>query len=347
MKLRYACIGIGGIAGKKHLKQYAMVESIEMVAVCDVDSEKAKQAASKFGIAKVYSDYQELFRQERLDLASICTPNNLHATMVKAALEAGIHVHCEKPLALNPKEIEAIIEAKNCTEKKVLVGLNKRFTPETEYIKRCIDADFLGEIYHSQCGWRRRAGIPGRGSWFTDKQKSGGGALIDLGVHMMDLTMYLMDYPIPIAVDGSAYQKFNESHTRDRNGYNGSKEGVFDVEDMAVGHVRLDNGCTLSYEFSWASNIKKESFYYELKGTKGGVTFIDNQLEIYTELNGVCVDVIPRLNERVASIGECEHFVECIVHDLEPRATAEQAYELSKIIDGAYTSSTIGRQVKL
>ncbi len=116
------CVHWIGESQQKHLKQYAMVESIEMVAVCDVDSDKAKQAASKFGIAKVYSDYQELFRQERLDLVSICTPNNLHATMVKAALEAGIHVHCEKPLALNPKEIEAIIEAKIAQEKKFSLG---------------------------------------------------------------------------------------------------------------------------------------------------------------------------------------------------------------------------------
>lgn len=347
MNLRYACIGIGGIAGKKHLTQYSNNQSIEMVAVCDIDVKKAAEAAAKFDVAKVYTDFKKLLQKEALDIISICTPNYLHAPMVIEALEAGIHVHCEKPLALNPEEIKAIIETKNKSGKKVMVGLNKRFTAETNYVKSCIDSDFLGKIYHSQCGWRRRAGIPGRGSWFTDRNKAGGGALIDLGVHMMDLTMYLMNFPVPTYVDGSTYQKFSESQTRDRNGYKGSGDGVYNVEDLAVGLVRLENDCTLGYEFSWASNIEKETFYYELKGTKGGVKFTDGHLEIYTELNGVMVDVIPRLNERIVLQGECAHFVECIAQNKEPIATAEQAYELSRIITGAYKSADIGCQVKV
>lgn len=346
-QIRYGCIGTGGIAAKKHLNQYSQIDTIDIVAVCDVSIEKAERLARKYNIPRVYTDYKEMLKKEQLDLVSVCTPNYLHKPIIIEVLKNGGHVHCEKPMAITVEESEAIIKAKNKYGKKIMVGLNKRFTPESLLVKKYVEGDFFGEIYHAQCGWRRRAGIPGRGSWFTNKKLSGGGPMIDLGVHILDLTMYLMGYPQSRAVDATTYSKFSNSTTRDRYGYIASQEGIFDVEDMAVGFVRLENGATINFEFSWASNIEEESFYYELKGTKGGVSYINGEVKMFSEVMGTCVDVIPRINMRAKQENECEHFVDCIIEDKEPIATAEQALSLIKIIEASYKSAKQNKQVTI
>lgn len=295
----------------------------------------------------MYTDYEEMLDKEGLDLVSVCTPNFLHAPVTMTAMEKGAHVHCEKPLALNAAEVQAIVDAKRRYGRKVMVALNNRFTVESTFVRKYAEAGFFGEIYHARCGWRRRNGIPGKGVWFTDKSLAGGGALIDLGVHFLDLVLYFMGYPAVTSVSGATYSMFGNSSNRLRPGYRNNGEGRFDVEDMAVGMVRTAGNATVDFEFSWASNIEKETKYYELLGTKGGVAFRDGELKIFSEVLDTSINVIPELNTAQKNMNEFEHFVDCICTDKEPVASAEQAVELMKVIDGLYLSALLKKEIRL
>lgn len=346
-KLKYGCVGAGGIADYKHLSGYSKIDEVEITAICDPNHKAVKKLADKYNIPNVYSDYIEMLDKTELDFISVCTPNYLHAPVSIEALKRGIHVHCEKPITLNAQEAQDIINAKNKYNKKFMVALNNRFTNESFFTKKYIEAGFLGEIYHAKCGWRRRRGIPGKGGWFTNKKLSGGGPLIDLGVHFLDLAMYFMGYPEPLSVTGATYSKFVDDNVRNSVNYSMPTGGVYDVEDMAVGFVRLKNGATIDFEFSWASNIENEYNYYELLGDKGGISFKNGQLKIFSEVIDTCVDIVPNTNYPVDALNEFEHFIDCIKNDKEPLAPAEEAAKLMKIIDGIYKSSEEGREIRL
>lgn len=344
-KLKYACIGAGGIANKKHLNNYAKINEIELVAICDIDIEAAKKLADKYHVPYVYSDYHEMIRNHQLDIVSVCTPNNLHAGTSIDLLQAGVNVHCEKPLALNPREVSEIIRVKNKSEKKLMVALNNRFTDEVVHLKKIINSGFLGKIYQAKCGWRRNSGIPGIGKWFTNKKISGGGPLIDLGVHFLDLTLYLMGFPSAISVSGATYANFKRDYSRIRVGYKNVPGGKFDVEDTANGLVRLNNDATLTYDFSWAANIEKECQYVEILGTDGGISFLDGEIKLFTQMEGVCYTLKPDTRTMQKAQQEYQHFVDCIIENREPLATAEQAYEIMQIIEAAYFSAADGKEI--
>ncbi|WP_256758100.1 Gfo/Idh/MocA family protein [Cohnella sp. WQ 127256] len=338
-KLRYAIIGAGSNAEKKHIKGYLNLPHVEMVAVCDVNFEQAKRVADKYQVSKVYSDYKEMLRNENLDIVSICTPNFLHAEISIAALQAGVNVHCEKPLAVNGNEARQILRVQEASEKALMVGLNNRFTNESVFVKQYIDQGLLGEIYQAKAGWVRRSGIPGRGTWFTNQKLSGGGVMIDLGVHYLDLVLYFMNMPSPSFIAGSTRQTFADTTTRNRNGYKGNPNGVFDVEDSAVGLLHLENGATVSFEFSWASNIEQDKFYYELIGTKGGVSFVNGELKLFSEQSGTCVDIGPKLNPNIRTLDEFQHFTECIATGKQLLAPAWHGEYFMNIVDAFYEAA--------
>lgn len=346
-RFKYACIGAGGIANKKHLNEYSKLNDIEIAAICDLNKEGAQKLALKYNIPKVYTDYKEMFAAEKLDIISICTPNYLHAPICIDALRAGIHVHCEKPLAINADEIRNIIDEKNRSGKKLMVALNNRFTSETVLIRKLVEQGYFGKLYHAKCGWKRNSGIPGIGRWFTSKKYSGGGALIDLGVHFLDLALYFMEYPKLISVSGAVYSNFKADASRIRAGYKSAENGVFDVEDTAVGFVRLENDATIEMDFSWASNIEKEVKYVELLGTKGGASFVNGEITLYSQQEGVCFKAIPDVKTISQELGECHYLVDCIVNNREPMASAEEAYELMRAIDAFYISAALKREVPL
>lgn len=346
-KLKYACIGAGGIAEKKHLNEYSKINGVELSAICDPNVKAAERLAEKFGVKHVFADYTKMFDELELDFVSVCTPNYLHTPITIASLEKGMHVHCEKPLALNAGQAQAIVDAKDRYDRQVMVALNNRFTAESLFVKKYADAGLFGDIYHVKCGWRRRNGIPGKGVWFTDKKLSGGGALIDLGVHFLDLALFFMDYPKVTAVSSAAYSKFGNSDNRLRPGYKSHGDGKFDVEDMAAGFIRLENDATVDFEFSWASNIEKETKYYEILGTKGGAIFVNGELKLFSEILGTSVNILPDTASSLKPVNECEHFTDCIRCGKEPYATAEQAVKLMKVIDGIYLSNEQKREINL
>ena len=207
-KLKVAIIGVGGIARNAHLPGYAKMDNVELVAACDIIKDRAEAAAKEYGIPAVYTNYKEVLEIEGLDAVDICTPNYLHSVIACAALEKGINVFCEKPDAVSVEEAEKMKAAAEKSGKLLMVMRNNRYWLTSAFLKKYIEDGKMGDIYAARCGWQRRRGIPGRGGWFTTQALSGGGPLIDLGVHMIDLAIWLMGNPKPVTVSGCVYNVY-------------------------------------------------------------------------------------------------------------------------------------------
>lgn len=354
-KLRVALIGAGGIARGAHMGSYSRMDNVEVVAICDIKIEKARIMAEEFGVERIYEDYKEVLELTDIDAVDICTPNYLHPIIAVEALNKGLHVFCEKPDAMTSADVERMKEAAEKSGKVLMVMRNNRYMQVSSYLKKYIEAGKMGEIYAARCGWQRRRGIPGKGGWFTTKAQSGGGPLIDLGVHMIDLTMWLMGNPKPVAVSGCTYCKFADNEVSDSvNSRFGEKnaEGTFDVEDLAMGFIRFENGACLQIEFSWASNIEREQRFFELRGTKSGAAWssANDKLGIYTEEFGRTVDYLPNIdNSKGVQIHEANlrHFVDVVLNGTEPMFVPQQGVNMVKILEAIYESARTGREVLL
>lgn len=352
-KIKIAIIGCGGIARNAHIKAYLELNRFEIVAACDIRPERAEQFAKEFGIPAFYTDYHDVLKLEGLEAVDICTPNYLHSIIAVDALNAGLNVLCEKPDAINPDEAEKMKVAAEKNGKLLMVIRNNRFMAQSQYLKQYIEAGKLGQIYAARCGWQRRRGVPGRGGWFTTKAESGGGPLIDLGVHMIDLSIWLMGNPRPVAVSGTSYSVFanNEGAASARHVAE-SRDGTFDVEDLAMGFIRFDNGACLQIEFSWASNIKQDDKFFELRGTLAGAEMHSKEggeLRIYTEELGKTVDVIPQFGTKIrhGHVGNIENFADALQGRAEPVFQVQQGIDMIKILCAIYESAKTGKEVLL
>lgn len=342
-KLGVGVIGVG--IGKLHLDGYSQCPDAEIVAVCDADETRAKQAAEEFKVPNVYTDYKELLAQDSIDAVSICLPNFLHPSVTIDAFNAGKHVICEKPLAISPADGEAMVAAAKKAGKLFMTAFNNRFRGDTQVLKTMIDNGELGDIYYGKTGWIRRKGIPGMGGWFTTKSKSGGGPLIDIGVHVLDLALWLMGCPKAVAVSGATYAKFGP-YGEGQSQYGGYFEnGCFDVEDLASAFIRLENGATLILEASWASHIKNDVIYTNLVGSKGGADL--DPLTVYKDMYGSPVNITPSYPNLSGHTMEIKHFVDCIVNGTKLISTGEQGLEITKILDAIYRSAKLCKEVSL
>ena len=352
-KWRVGIIGIGGIFKGSHIWEYLEDERLEVVALCDIIEERATEIRDKyFPNAAVYTDFRELLKDETIDSVDICTPNYLHSIIAVAAFEASKHVFCEKPDAINVEEVLKMNRAAEKAGKTLMIMRNNRFSPASQYAKKYIESGAMGDIYCGRCGWQRRRGIPGKGGWFTTKAQSGGGPLIDLGVHMIDLAIWLMGSPKPVTVTGSTYCKFADSDTSDSvNSDFGDKVsgGTFDVEDLAMGTIRFDNGAQLQIEFSWASNIKQENRFVELRGTKSGLTWRDGDVEVFTEMHGQGCDIHPSnlQPEKKEHVLNLINFYDVVIDGKEPVFKPQQGIDMIKILCAIYKSAETGREVVL
>ena len=352
-KWRVGIIGIGGIFKGSHIWEYLEDERLEVVALCDIIEERATEIRDKyFPNAAVYTDFRELLKDETIDSVDICTPNYLHSIIAVAAFEAGNHVFCEKPDAVNVEEVLKMNRAAEKAGKTLMIMRNNRFSPASQYAKKYIESGAMGDIYCGRCGWQRRRGIPGKGGWFTTKAQSGGGPLIDLGVHMIDLAIWLMGSPKPVTVTGSTYCKFADSDASDSvNSDFGDKVsgGTFDVEDLAMGTIRFDNGAQLQIEFSWASNIKQENRFVELRGTKSGLTWRDGDVEVFTEMHGQGCDIHPSnlQPEKKEHVLNLINFYDVVIDGKEPVFKPQQGIDMIKILCAIYKSAETGREVVL
>jgi len=329
---------IGTGIGRLHASAYTKCADAEIKAICDIDEPRGRRAVEEYGVKDFYTDYREMIADDEIDAIDVCTPNYLHAPMVIAALEAGKHVICEKPISTNAADARKMVEASKKSGKIFMMGFNNRFRGDTQLLKKCIEKGDLGEIYYAKTGWLRRKGIPGIGGWFTTKEQSGGGPLIDLGVHVLDLTLWLMGNPKPVYVMGSSYAKFGPDMARQQG-------GTYDVEDLATGMVKLENGGTVFVEASWHSHVEREVTYSQLVGTKGGAEL--DPLRIYADVNGNDADM--RIQHPNVSGHEMEifHFVECIREGKTPIATGEHGLHIQLILDAIYESTRTGKGVEI
>ncbi len=343
------CIGvIGAGIGQAHVNGLSKVGGGQVAAICDINTERATQMAKASGLdVPIYGDYREMFDQANLDATTVGLPNALHKPVAIAALDAGLHVFCEKPLALSAQEGQEIADAAKRNGKNCMVGQVNRFRPDSQFLKKVIQSGDLGEIYYSHTGWLRTAGIPGYGGWFTTKSMSGGGPLIDIGVHMLDIAWWLCGAPRPIAVSGVTYAKFGP-HGKGLSGWGvpNFETGIFDVEDLALAIIRFENGLTINLEVSWALGSRSNEQWCEIYGDKGGCEWGEKP-GVFRDLFDTRVNSAPELPEDDAWRGQMQHFVDSILNGTKPDPDAEQGVAMMKMLDGIYASAAAGREITI
>ena len=337
-------IGCGSI-GFYHLKRLLDIESVRVVAACDINPKALETAGHEAGIPNdsLYDDYGRLLKQSDVDAVVVCLPNRLHSTVTVDALEAGKHVYCEKPMAVNLPEARSMVEAAERSGGKLLIGLQNRFRGDVRALKRHAESGELGEVYYARCGWLRRSGVPGWGSWFTRKKDAGAGPIYDIGVHVLDLTLWLMSNFDPAAAYATSYAKFGP----EKRGLSGwgkpEPDGYFDVEDLATALLRMENGASVSFEVSWASHIEKPRRISTILGDKAGLDL--ESMTIYTTEEGGHVDKKIHFQENDPYLEAMSHFVDCIRRDEEPLTRAEEMLGLQRALDMILKSSQEGRVV--
>lgn len=343
-KLRVGVIGLG--MGRHHLMEYVKHPRVEVAAIADPDSERLEGVGGEFAVPARYTTAGEMLAKEALDVVSVAVPNKFHKELTVAALEAGCHVLCEKPMAMSAGEAREMLAASRRTGRRLMINFSFRFTEQSYALKKQVDSGVLGDIYFARTIWHRRRGMPGFGGWFGTKALAGGGPLIDLGVHRLDLALWLMGYPRPTWVMGSTYNAIAAAKAK-------AAGKTFDVEDMAVGLVKFDNGATLEVEASWAANIKEnERMETRLLGTQGGLvqrnvaegyTF---EAEMFVEREGCQFDMKlhPPVPEAQSSMA---HFVDCILADRPHTATGEEGLIVMELLDALYLSAATGEPVPI
>jgi len=354
-KLKLGIIGTGGIFRGGHSKPLQEMKDVEIVALCDIKPAQFQRFQDELGIPdeRCFTDFHEMVKLAELDAVDICTPNLYHSHAAVAALEAGKHVFCEKPDAINAAEAQNMADAAAASGKTLMVMRNNRFRPDARWLKAYIDRGGMGEVYTGRCGWIRRRGIPGKGGWFTTRELSGGGPLIDLGVHMLDLAIWLMGNPVPVAVSGATYCKFADAYGAADSEHakfgEGDADGTFDVEDLAIGFIRFANGTSLQVECSWASNIEVEKNFVELRGTKAGATVGGGPLKVFTESGGVLADLEPKpgKGDWGGHGGHLKHFVDVVLRGATPINTPQDGVHMIQILSALYESAETGKEVRL
>ncbi len=249
-EIRLGFIGAGNI-GRVHLETFEKVEGARLYAIADVDGQLAHARAAQFGISKVHESVDALVEDANVDAVVIGVPNRLHAELAIQALAAGKHVLLEKPMALNAEQAKQIVRAHQQAGTVLMIPHQMRWQWVSQEIRRQVEQGAIGRVYFAKTGWLRRKGIPGWGTWFTRKDQAGGGPLIDIGVHMLDLALYLMCNPKPVTVFGSTYAEFGPKKKGIGDWGTPNWDGYFDVEDLASAQIRMEDGSTLTLEVSW------------------------------------------------------------------------------------------------
>ena len=368
-KLKVGFIGCGGIANGKHFPgMEQQSELAEMVAFCDLVKERAERAAAKYGTpdAKVYTDYRELLADKSIDAVFVLTPNVSHAEITCAALESGKHVLCEKPMAATEADAKKMLEARDKSGKLLTIGYQYRHFPVNQVAKKTIDDGWLGDIYYAEALYLRRRGVPTWGV-FTDKSKQGGGPLIDIGTHALDLTLFLMNNYEPQYVVGTSFEKLGRTLDPEHQGQTRRDmtpeawdPNTYEVEDLAVGQIKMKNGAVIDLKASWALNMAEDAGAFgdakvKLCGMKGGLDthtgvvrlnhVVAGQLAM-TTIGKKVEAYIPGFTGGKPPVSlEHQIFVEAILGKRDLFVTADQAYVVTKILDAIYQSSKTNKPV--
>ena len=349
-KVRLGIIGMGMI-GTAHAKAFKNVPDVEVAAICDSHADVLKAKGEEFEVERLFADYRKMLNEPDLDAVIVGTPNFTHCKTTVDAFRAGKHVLCEKPMALNAREGRKMVAAAKKARKVLQMGMVWRQRAESLVAKDYIEKGYLGRIYHMHLVLRRRRGIPGLGGWFTTRALAGGGVLIDIGVHLIDLLMWLSNNWKPTRVSAALYAEFGR-HMKDyvfTSMWAGPPkyDGTFDVDDYAAGIVRFPKDVTLSFELSWAANCEPESFV-ELLGNKGGIRLDEsNGFTLFTEHNGRIADIRPQYAEVAHFDEQCRHFIRAIRGRGKPPATGEQGVAVMEVLDAIHKSAELGKEVAI
>ena len=354
--VKIGIIGCGGIANGKHMPSLKKIKNVQMVAFCDIIEERAVKAAEEYGVegAKVYTDYKELLKDREIEVVHVCTPNRSHAFISIDAMEAGKHVMCEKPMAKTYKEAKEMLDASERTGMKLTIGYQSRWRADSLYLKKMCEDGELGEIYYGKAIALRRRAVPTWGV-FLNEYEQGGGPLIDIGTHALDLTLWMMDNYKPKMVVGTTFEKLKNQKDCG-NAWGDWDPKKFTVEDAAFGFIVMENGATIMLESSWALNIRnpKEAITM-ICGTEGGADMFDG-LNINFIKNGRQCILKPDLTaggvafydgdgDEDPSVLEARAWLDAVVNDHEPRTKASQALVVTQILEAIYESAKTGKPV--
>lgn len=343
--VRIGIVGAGGIANGRHLPRFTETDGAEIVAICDIVPDKATKAAKQYDIPATYTDYLEMYDRENLDGAIICTPNDVHCPATIAALERGINVLCEKPMALDPAEGRSMIEAAEQAGKILTFGYHYRHMPNVMAAHRVVESGELGDVYMVRVSALRRRGIPSWGT-FVHKHIQGGGAMIDFGVHLLDSALWLMGNPKAVEVCASLSQRLGKQPNVNEWGEWNHQE--FTVEDQVAAFIRFDGNVTMLLECSWAVNIPKWHENISLSGTKAGlevfplsVNKADHEMLTTWKPDFIADE---KLDE---GLHQSREFVAAIRDGGHPTTRADQALQVTEIVDAIYRSAEQGHSITL
>ncbi len=343
-KLRIGVVGAGNIAVNAHLPAYKKCSNCIPAAICDIDFERAKKAAEQFEIPEVYSSIEEMLEKADIDAVDICTWNSAHKPCLIAAAKAGKHVMCEKPLAMSlddALEMEKVVKETGII---FFLAVPSRFGYANMYLRDMYEKGELGDVYYAKTNITRRRGTPT--GWFTDKKTSGGGPVIDIGVHRIDAAWYLMGNPKPVRVSANVFNKIGNYQTKGVDRWQGTScpDNQFDCEDSGAGVIHFENGATLLFEASWAINAP-DGFQTMICGSKAGATV--EPLTIYGERNEhLSTDNVTVLNKNDRFQFEIEHFADCVLNgNHETKYPIEQAVEMQRMLQAIYDSAKQGKEI--
>lgn len=352
--VKVGIIGCGGIANGKHLPSLKFIGNVELVAFCDLVLERAEKAKADYGTAdaQVFTDYKELLKLKDIEVIHVLTPNSSHSEISIAAMEAGKHVMCEKPMAHTAKDAKAMLDTSIKTGKKLTIGYQTRSSQSFQYARKLIEDGEIGEAYYVKAPAIRRRGAPLWGV-FLDKEKQGGGPMIDIGTHSIDAALYLINNYDIHSVTGSVYRKLADTAMYSNEwGIWDPKE--FIVEDSAMGYIKFKNGATMVVEASWAINMV-DGGVTTICGTGGGLEMKGDTVRFNGEKNGSLFinDLKPNNTARERFRGEAltpeqyeaKQWIYCVINDETPLTKPEQAYVVSQIIEAIYTSAETGQTI--
>lgn len=351
--LRAGVIGVG--VGRAHARGYVAAEGTVLAALCDVDQARLEQVGALFPDAARFTDYRAMFEKADLDVVSVCVPNALHPQVAIDALKAGLHVICEKPLAADLAGAEAIAAAAAKARGKFTVCYDKRYRADAQWLRKAVAAGTLGEIYHVEAGWKRETGIPG--GWFIQKALAGGGPLIDLGVHVLDLALWVLGFPAVKTVSGITRAVFGPAGRKITRWGKSGQGDRYEVEDGALGLLRLEGGVPLLLEASWADHRRpgEDDIYFRFAGSKAAAdvhvrnyTQLDT-LRLYTEIDGTAIEATPALHplEPGGHAALVADFVRAIREDDAPPAPASEGLATMQVLDAFFRSAAEGCEVAL
>ncbi|WP_163182800.1 MULTISPECIES: Gfo/Idh/MocA family protein [Neobacillus] len=342
-KLRMGIIGAGGIAQHRHIPVYKKLQDrVTITAVNDVNESRAHEVAEKYGIKHVFQDYKEMFHE--VDAVTICTPNKSHAEIAIAALEAGVHVLCEKPMAITAEECEAMIQASQKNNKVLSIAYHYRHKKEARAAKQAMQSNEVGDVLVTRVQALRRRKVPGWGV-FTNKELQGGGSLIDYGCHLLDLSLWLLGNPKPTEIMGRAYNRLSKQPNQ-VNEWGSFDPESFDVDDHVTSYITFENGASLLFECSWAANIKEDTEHVSISGVNGGINVFP--FELYQAKNGMLLNTQAQtiLGEDDPGIPQAENFIDACLGLGELVVKPEEALKVTKIIEAIYLSSETGKSVQ-